>query len=85
MRDTLIGLLVFGGLTAGGFAGIFWRALIHSLDTENDSTANDSTAAPSPQQLWAVRISSVVMFLMGCVGLYAVLTWDGTPPDGPLF
>jgi len=80
MFDTLFGLFVFGSFAVGGFTGIFWPALIHSLDTENDSTV-----APSSQQLWAVRISSVMMFLLGCIGLYALLTWDGTPPEGPLF
>ena len=81
MLDKLLPLLVFGVLVFGGFTGTFWPALIHSLDTENDSV----TVAPSPQKLWTVRIGSVVAFLMGCAGLYAFLTWDGTPADGPLF
>jgi hypothetical protein len=80
MLSPLLPVLVFGGLLIGGFTGTFWPALIHSLDTENDSAS-----APSPDQLWKVRIGCIVMFLMGCVGIYAVLTWDGTPPDGPLF
>ena len=81
MLNTLLGLFVFGALLVGGFTATFWPALIHSLDTENDSTS----APPSSQQLWTVRISSLVMFLFGCAGVYAILTWDGTPPEGPLF
>jgi hypothetical protein len=80
MLDTLIAVLVFGGFLVTGFIGTFWPALIHSLDTENASAG-----PPSPQQLRTMRVSSLVMFLMGCIGIYAVLTWDGTPPDGPLF
>ncbi len=80
MLNSLLPVLIFGGLLSGGFTGIVWPALIHSLDTENDSSS-----APSPQQLRAVRIGSFVIFLLGCAGFYAFLTWDGTPPDGPLF
>jgi len=81
MQNTILAVCVFGGLVVGGFTGTVWPALFHSLDTENESTG----APPSPQQLWAVRVNCAVMFLIGCAGLYAVLTWDGTPPDGPLF
>jgi len=81
MANTLFGLLVSGLFLVAGFVGIFWPTLIHSLDTENDSTSTSH----APQQLWAIRISSLVMFLLGCAGIYAILTWDGTPADGPLF
>lgn len=81
MSATLFSLFISGVFLIGGFIGIFWPGLIHSLDTENAS----STDPPSSQQLWTVRISSLLMFLMGCIGIYAVLTSDGTPADGPLF
>jgi hypothetical protein len=64
MPNTLLATFVFGGMLVGGFTGTFWPALVQSLDSDNESTV-----APSSQQLWSVRISNAVMFLMGCAGI----------------
>ena len=79
MSNALVPVLISCGLILGGFTGIFWPAFVYSLNTDNESNI------PSLRRRCPVRIGSFVMFLMGCIGLYAFVTWDGTPPDGPLF
>ena len=78
--ELLFPLGILGLLLLGGVAGLVAPAMVWELDTENRGLG-----PPTPTDLRGVRITGIVMIAMACIGLYAVLTSNGQPPEGPLF
>lgn len=71
---------ILGLLSLTGTAAIVAPAMVWELDTENRGAG-----PPTPADLRGVRITGIVMIAMACIGLYAILTANGQPAEGPLF
>ena len=76
----LLMLGILGLLFLTGTVAIVAPAMVWELDTENRGAG-----PPTPTDLRGVRITGIVMIAMACIGLYAFLTSNGQPPEGPLF
>ncbi len=74
------GLLITGLLLVTGAIGIVSPGTLCDLESGVDVPPGP----PSEQRLREMRVSCVIMFVFGCIGIYAILTAVG-PPDGPLF
>ncbi|HZL86736.1 MAG TPA: hypothetical protein VFB96_00050 [Pirellulaceae bacterium] len=70
-----LGLVITALLTIYGSCKVIWPGIL--LDREEAS----ADGAPTPQQLSESRIQGIVLLAFGIIGLYAILTWDGTPPE----
>jgi hypothetical protein len=76
----ILGLLIAGALLAVGALGAVSPDTLCSAETGVDVPPGP----PSPERLRTMRIQCVVLFVFGCVVIYAILTARG-PADGPLF
>jgi hypothetical protein len=74
------GLLITGLLLVTGAVGIVSPGTLCDLESGVDI----APGPPSTQRLREMRIQCVIMVVMGCIGIYAILTAVG-PADGPLF
>jgi hypothetical protein len=74
------GLLITGILLVTGAIGIVSPGTLCDLESGPDIPPGP----PSDQRLREMRIQCLVMVILGCVGIYAILTAVG-PADGPLF
>ena len=76
----VFGLLITGLLLVTGAVGIVSPGTLCDLESGVDVPPGP----PSSQRLREMRISCLIMFVFGCIGIYAILTAVG-PADGPLF
>jgi hypothetical protein len=74
------GLLITGMLLVTGAVGIVSPGTLCDLESGVDIPPGP----PSEQRLREMRVSCLIMFVLGCIGVYAILTAVG-PADGPDF
>jgi hypothetical protein len=58
-----------------GAIKVIWPAML--IDREADA----GNGEPTPEELRRSRWHGMVMLAFGVIGLYAILTWDGTPAE----
>jgi hypothetical protein len=74
------GLLISGLFIVTGAVGIVSPDTLCDLESGVDIPPGP----PSEQRLRQMRVQCLVMVILGCVGIYVILTAVG-PADGPLF
>lgn len=70
-----ISLLIASSITVVGLIKVVRPAML--LDREADA----GSGPPTPDELRQSRWHGIVMLAFGAIGLYAILTWDGTPAE----
>ncbi len=70
-----VGLTIATSLTVAGLTKVVWPEVL--IDRESDAPSGPPTAAELRQSFW----HGIVMLVFGVIGLYAILTWDGTPAE----
>ena len=74
------GLLITGLLLVTGAVGIVSPGTLCDLEHGVDVPPGP----PSEQRLREMRMQFIIMVVLGCIGIYAILTAVG-PAEGPLF
>jgi hypothetical protein len=70
-----LGLTISTVISLVGLAKIIWPGWWIDREPEN------AGGAPTENELRQSRWQGVVMIAFGLTGLYAILTWDGTPAE----
>lgn len=73
--NVAVGLLIAASISIAGLIKVVWPEVL--LDREADFEGR----TPTSNELWQSRRDGMVMLAFGVIGLYAILTWDGTPPE----
>ncbi len=75
LASMAVGLAISTSLTVAGLIKIVWPATL--IDRDSVAPGDPPTAAELRQS----RNHGLVMVAFGVIGLYAILTWDGTPAE----
>jgi hypothetical protein len=75
MMGIAIGLTISIGLTVTGLCKVIWPAVLVERE------AGGAGGPPTPEELRQSRWHGIVILAFGVIGLYAILTWDGTPAE----
>ena len=77
--NTAIGVCITAAFILTGVYSILWPADMYERRRDPEDPE-----VPTSRDLRRVRFEGVVIVMLGCAGLYAILTSSG-PPEGPLF
>jgi hypothetical protein len=69
------GLTISTALAVTGLCKVIWPAWLIDRD------AADESAPPTPKEIRQSRWHGIIMLAFAAIGLYAILTWDGTPAE----
>ena len=77
--NTAIGVGIFVAFILTGVYAILWPADMYARRRDPGDPE-----LPTSRDLRRTRVEGAIIVLMGCAGVYAILTNDGTPV-GPVF